>query len=174
MASNVSSLPSPNLYPPIAFDTPVNLFLSNRLIDRIAAAIFFLRDPESLVRFISLTDFPIDFIVFIKYGDKYMTRRRRKRKKVIGQNAILISTRWKVNRSIKFVRTFRYSRVCRLTRLAYLIFSAALNLITNAAWASINRGSRGRMSVCTRRIYPVRLAPTAVVSCTDTPLKLCN
>lgn len=81
MASNVSSLPSLNLYPPIVFDTPVNLFLSNRLIDRIAAAIFFLRDPESLVRFISLTDFPIDFIVFIKYGDKYMTRRGREKKK---------------------------------------------------------------------------------------------
>lgn len=36
-----------------------------------------------------------------------------------------------------------YTQVYRLTRLAYLIFSAALNLTTNAAWTPINRGWGG-------------------------------
>lgn len=155
MASNVSSLPSPNLYPP---SDSIHLRThSYRIesVDRTAAILpLHLRPQDDLV---SLTDFRIESIPrsLNKYDE--------------GEGREVIDKTWKFNRFHKICPDVPvFAGLYRLTRLAYLIFSAALNLITNAAWASINRGSGGRMSVCTRRIYPVRLLPTAVVSCTDT------
>lgn len=162
------SYPSPNLYPPsysIHLWTPILVWIDSS--NRTAAAIFFLcisfRSRKFSTRFRS---------VFIKYGDKYRGRGGGSN----WRNAILISTRWKLNRFDKICfRTFRYSRyLYRLTRLAYLIFSAALNLITNAAWAPINRGLGGRTSVRTRRICPVRLLPHSRCQLYGPPLKLCN
>lgn len=91
-------------------------------------------------------------ILFKNMGDdKYGARKGSNRPR---ENAILIRARWKSQSVRKICPDVSvYTQVYRLTRLAYLIFSAALNLTTNAAWTPINRGvARPDVRLHTRRI----------------------